>query len=102
MPPEERERLIDASWQDRKEAPIKRTYVTEIQITCLDRIGIIVDISKILSDMKLPVKSLNAKTTKSNAIFNVKIEISDLYQLEELTRKIEAVRDVLEIIRVNA
>ena len=102
MPLEERERLIDATWQDRKDVPIKRTYVTEIQITCLDRIGIIVDISKILSDMKLPVKSLNAKTTKSSAIFNVKIEISDIDQLEELIRKIEAVRDVLEIIRVNA
>lgn len=102
MPPEEKERLIEASWQASKEAAIKRTYVTEIQITCLDRLGIIVDISKILSDMKLPVKSLNAKTTKSNAIFNVKIEISDIYQLEELTRKISVVRDVLEIIRVNS
>ena len=102
MPPEEKERLIQATWQDAKEAVIRRTYVTEIQITCLDRLGIIVDISKILSDMKLPVKSLNAKTTKSNAVFNVKIEISDVYQLEELTRKLEAVRDVMEIIRVNA
>lgn len=102
MPPEEKERLIEATWQESKEATIKRTYVTEIQITCLDRLGIIVDISKILSDMKLPVKSLNAKTTKSNAIFNVKIEISDIYQLEELIRKIAAVRDVLEIIRVNS
>lgn len=103
MPPEERERLIEATWLDAAEAPrVKRNYVTEIQITCLDRLGIIVDISKILTDMKLPVKSLNAKTTKSNAVFNVKIEISDVYQLEELTKKIEAVRDVLEIIRVNA
>ena len=102
MPPEEKERLIEATWQEAKEINVKRTYVTEIQITCLDRLGIIVDISKILSDMKLPVKSLNAKTTKSNAIFNVKIEISDIYQLEELTRKIEGVRDVLEIIRVNS
>ena len=102
MPPEEKERLIEATWQEAKEINVKRTYVTEIQITCLDRLGIIVDISKILSDMKLPVKSLNAKTTKSNAVFNVKVEISDIYQLEELIRKITAVRDVLEIIRVNA
>ena len=102
MPPEEKERLIEASWLDPKQVAAKRIYVTEIQITCLDRLGIIVDISKILTDMKLPVKSLNAKTTKSNAIFNVKIEISDVYQLEELTRKIEGVRDVLEVIRVNA
>lgn len=102
MSPEEKERLISATWQDTKQTPIKRTYVTEIQVTCLDRIGIIADITKILSDMKLPVKSMVAKTNKGNAIFNIKIEIHDLHQLEELTRKIEAVRDVLEIIRVSA
>ncbi|MDF2878845.1 MAG: bifunctional (p)ppGpp synthetase/guanosine-3,5-bis(diphosphate) 3-pyrophosphohydrolase, partial [Clostridia bacterium] len=78
------------------------TYVTEIQITCLDRLGIIVDISKILTDMKLPVKSFNAKSIKNNAIFNVKIEITDVYQLEELTRKIGQLRDVLEIMRVSS
>ena len=102
MPPEEKERLIAASWLETKETAVRRTYVTEIQITCLDRIGMIMDISKVLTDMKLPVKSLNAKTTKTEAVFNVKIEISDVYQLEELTRKLEGVRDVLEIIRVNA
>ncbi len=103
MPQDEKERLIEASWLEEKQtAETKRTYVTEIQITCLDRMGIIVDVSKILTDMKLPVKSFNAKTTKSNAVFNVKIEISDIYQLEELTRKILQVRDVLEIIRVSS
>ena len=102
MPADEKERLIEASWLEEKQAVEKRTYVTEIQITCLDRMGIIVDVSKILTDMKLPVKSFNAKTTKSNAIFNVKIEISDIYQLEELTRKILQVRDVLEIMRVSS
>ena len=102
MPPEEKERLIAASWLETKETAVRRTYVTEIQITCLDRIGMIMDISKILTDMKLPAKSLNAKTTKTEAVFNVKIEISDVYQLEELTRKLEGVRDVLEIIRVNS
>ena len=102
MPPEEKERLIEASWLEGKQETQKRTYVTEIQITCLDRLDIIMDISKILTDMKLPVKSFNAKTTKMNAIFNVKIEIHDVYQLEELTRKINAVRDVLEIIRVSS
>lgn len=103
MPPEEKERLIEANWAEpAKEMPVRRTYVTEIQITCLDRLGIIVDISKILTDMKLPVKSFNAKTTKGNAVFNVKIEITDIYQLEELTRKIDAVRDVIEVIRVSS
>ena len=101
MPQEEKERLIEAQWLKEREVA-KRTYVTEIQITCVDRLGIIVDVSKILTDMKLPVKSFNAKTVRNNAVFNVKIEITDVYQLEELTRKLEQIKDVLEIIRVSA
>ena len=102
MPPEEKERLIEASWLEEKQTVTKRTYVTEIQITCIDRLGIIMDISKILTDMRLPVKSLNAKTSKGNAVFNVKIEIHDIYQLEELTRKLNIIKDVIEIIRVSS
>lgn len=102
LPEDEKERLIGATWISEKQSVAKRTYVTEIQIICLDRLGIIVDISKILTDMKLPVKSFNAKTAKDNALFNVKIEISDIDQLKELSRKISQVRDVLEIIRVSS
>ena len=60
---EEKERLIEAQWFNEEES--HRTYITEIQITGSDRLGIIVDISKILTDMKVPVKSLNARTTLS-------------------------------------
>lgn len=101
MPEYEKERLIEADWF--KEEETKRTYITEIQITGTDRIGIIVDISKVLTDMKVPVKSLNARTTKnSEAIFNVRIEITHTYQLEELIRKSRQIQDVVEVTRVSS
>ncbi|MEG0014218.1 MAG: bifunctional (p)ppGpp synthetase/guanosine-3',5'-bis(diphosphate) 3'-pyrophosphohydrolase [Cellulosilyticaceae bacterium] len=101
MPEYEKERLIEADWF--KEEETKRTYITEIQITGTDRIGIIVDISKVLTDMKIPVKSLNARTTKnSEAIFNVRIEITHTYQLEELIRKSRQIQDVVEVTRVSS
>ncbi|MGL4344151.1 MAG: RelA/SpoT family protein [Cellulosilyticaceae bacterium] len=101
MPEDEKERLIDAQWFE--ETTSRRTYITEIQITGSDRMGIIVDISRILTDMKVPVKSLNARTTKSHeAIFNYRIEISSTYQLEEITRKVLQIPDVSEIERVNS
>lgn len=101
MPEEEKERLIDAQWFE--ETTMKRTYITEIQITGSDRMGIIVDISKILTDLKIPVKSLNARTTKNHeAIFNIRIEISSTDQLEEVTRKVLQIVDVIEIERVSS
>ncbi|MFR2838821.1 MAG: RelA/SpoT family protein [Zhenhengia sp.] len=98
---EEKERLIEAQWFNEEES--HRTYITEIQITGSDRLGIIVDISKILTDMKVPVKSLNARTTKNHeAIFNIRIEITHTYQLDELTRKVMQIPDVVEIERVSS
>jgi len=51
--------------------------------------------------MKVPVKSFNARTNKNHeAIFNVRIEIINTQQLEEIIRKIRQIPDVNEIIRV--
>lgn len=98
---EEKERLIEAQWFNEEES--HRTYITEIQITGSDRLGIIVDISKILTDMKVPVKSLNARTTKNHeAVFNIRIEITHTYQLDELTRKVIQIPDVVEVERVSS
>lgn len=102
MPEEELERLIQANWLDDKDTP-KRVYITEIQITGGDRLGIIVDISKVLTDMKIPVKSLNARTTKNHeAIFNINIEISSTYQLDEIIKKVKQISDVMDITRVSS
>lgn len=98
---EEKERLIEAQWFNQEE--VNRTYITEIQITGSDRMGIIVDISKILTDMKVAVKSLNARTTRNHeAIFNIRIEINHTYQLDEITRKVMQISDVVEIVRVSS
>lgn len=98
---EEKERLIEAQWFNEEDS--HRTYITEIQITGSDRMGIIVDISKILTDMKVAVKSLNARTTKNHeAVFNIRIEINHTYQLDEITRKVMQIPDVIEIERVSS
>lgn len=100
MPEEEKERLIQAQWlEDTKN--LKQSYMTEVQITCSDRLGIIVDISKILTDMKIAVKSLNARTLKNHeVVFNIKIEINTISQLDELSKKINQISEVIEMIRV--
>jgi GTP pyrophosphokinase len=85
------------------EQTTKRMFITELQIIGRDRIGIILDISKILTDMRVPVKSLNARTTKNNeSIFNIRIEINDTVQLNEINKKIGQIPDVLEILRVSS
>ena len=53
--------------------------------------------------MRVSVKSLNARTTKNDeTIFNIRLEINSTQQLEDITRKLGQIRDVLEIQRVSS
>ncbi|NMA82369.1 MAG: bifunctional (p)ppGpp synthetase/guanosine-3',5'-bis(diphosphate) 3'-pyrophosphohydrolase [Epulopiscium sp.] len=98
---EERHRLIESEWyvEDNKDF----YYQTEIQVIGHDRLGLLIDISKVLTDQKIAVKSLNARTTKEgDAFFNITIEIHGKQQLEELTKKIQNISGVDEIIRPHS
>lgn len=99
---EDRQRLIDAEWFGDEEEMLKRLYQTEIQVISDDRQGIIIDISSILKDEKIPVRYLNARTTKEgSAYFNITIEINGKAQLEKITDKINMIPGVRDIIRTS-
>ena len=102
LPESEKERLIESEWLQSC-AVGERTYVTEIQVRAIDRMGIILDISKVLTDMKIHVKTLNARSTKDNeAVFNIKIEICNTEQLDIIIHKMLQIKDIIEIIRVSS
>ncbi len=102
LPEDERQRLIESEWQI--ECRLNdRTYVTEIQVRSLDRMGIIVDISKVLTDMGIHVKTLNARSTKNEeAVFNIKLEICNVEQLDLIIHKVLQIEDIIEIIRASS
>ncbi|HHX62194.1 MAG TPA: bifunctional (p)ppGpp synthetase/guanosine-3',5'-bis(diphosphate) 3'-pyrophosphohydrolase [Epulopiscium sp.] len=102
LPEDERKRLIESEWQ--LECKLEdRTYVTEIQVRALDRMGIILDISRVLTDMKIHVKTLNARSTKNDeAVFNIKIEICNVGQLDLIIHKLLQIGDIIEIIRASS
>lgn len=100
---EDRHRLLEAEWEISEEENRKVTYSAEIRIIGTERIGLILDVSRILSEEKLFVKSFNARTTKEmTAIFNVIIEINGKEQLEKICRKLIAVKGVEDIERVTS
>lgn len=98
---DERNRLIESEWQ----IPEKEThflYTTEIQIIGSDRVGLLVDISKILTEENVPVKSLNARSENNGrAVFNITMEINGVEQLNKMIKKIRILEGVSEIIRPN-
>ncbi|GMQ59016.1 bifunctional (p)ppGpp synthetase/guanosine-3',5'-bis(diphosphate) 3'-pyrophosphohydrolase [Vallitalea sediminicola] len=99
----ERHRLIEAEWQNLDEKESSRLYQVEIQIISSNRVGLLVDISKVLTEERIPVKSLNARSIKGDkSIFNVTMDINGVHQLNKLTKKLNSIEGVEEIIRTNS
>ena len=96
LPEDERNRLIEAEWQQTE--GVKETYSTEIKIYCNNRLGLIVDISKIFTEAKIDITSINLKTAKNGtATLILTFDIHGKDELMKLTDKIRSVEGVIDI-----
>ena len=89
-------RLIDVEWEGTQHA----AYLSSIQIVASDRAGILVDVTNNVADSKVPLKAMNARTTKDKtAIVNLTLEITNTEQLDKIIKKIRKVEGVFEVTR---
>ncbi len=94
---EERERMIEVSW----EAGTPATYQVEIEVKALDRPQLTTDIMNTIMDTKTIINAVNARSKKDKmALVNLKLEIRDLEHLYSVIQKVSRVSDVLEVHRV--
>ena len=96
FPENERERLIEAEWEQVDSSADK--YSTEINIFAGNRTGLIVDISRIFTEANIDVKFMNSRVNKKGiATINLGFDIhgkDELNRLVEKLRNIEGVTDV--------
>jgi GTP pyrophosphokinase len=95
----ERNRLIEAEWspEARDSADV---YPVEIVIYCYNRSGVLLDITRIFTENKIDVKSMNVRTTKQErATLTVGFEIHGVEQLDRLIAKLRMVESVTDIER---
>lgn len=98
----DRERLIEAEWQI-NEVNHTSLYQSEIQVIGNNRQGLLLDISKVLTDDGVPVKALNARTVNhTKSVFNITLEINGVEQLNNISKRIRNLAGVSDIIRTNA
>ncbi|MDR3562740.1 MAG: bifunctional (p)ppGpp synthetase/guanosine-3',5'-bis(diphosphate) 3'-pyrophosphohydrolase [Negativicutes bacterium] len=98
--PEEFERIIEVDWDMGGD----NVYSVPIEITCVDRAGILSEILMVASEIKTNVSSVNAKTHKDKtkqATITLSLEISNLTQLEHLMSKMRKVKDVYVVQRAT-
>ncbi|NLW22738.1 MAG: bifunctional (p)ppGpp synthetase/guanosine-3',5'-bis(diphosphate) 3'-pyrophosphohydrolase [Tissierellia bacterium] len=96
---EDRERFIEVSWNTDE----KGEYPAEIQIQAVDRTGLITEITQKISDAKLSLSSLNARTNKEKlVIINMTLEIKGIEQLRDLMKKIKKIKGIIDVYRVTS
>ena len=97
---EERERLIDAEWQQPEGSTGKEKYSTEIKIFANNRIGMFVDISKVFTERQIDITSMNVRTSKQGkATIMMAFDIHGIEELNKLTDKLRQIEGVLDIER---
>ena len=100
LPEIERARLIDAEWQSDAVDGEKGLYLAEIMIYCNNRTGLLVDISKIFTERKIDLSSINSRISKQGvATISLSFEVEGKGTLNSLIEKLRQVESVLDIER---
>ena len=100
---QDRHRIIEAVWETPADGSSDELYDTEIVIYAYDRIGILLDLTKIFTENRIGVKSINSRTSKQGiATIDVCFEVSGAAALSELMNKIKQVEGVKDIERTKA
>ncbi|MDO4764417.1 MAG: bifunctional (p)ppGpp synthetase/guanosine-3',5'-bis(diphosphate) 3'-pyrophosphohydrolase [Eubacteriales bacterium] len=99
---DERERLIDAEWQQEATEKKDLTYKVDVQIVSADRPALVVDISRVIADAGINLLNFSArKVDVTHAVTTLSLEIRGKQELENLLRKINGIEGVFEVIRTK-
>ena len=101
MPEIDRKRLIEAEWQMPDRADSEK-YEAEIQVYANNRPGLLVDISKIFTERKIDLRSINSRTNKQErATISMSFNVCSKQELNSLIEKISQVESVLDVERTT-
>lgn len=100
LPELDRVRLIDAEWQGSDFS--NGLYTAEIIVYANNRTGLLVDISKIFTERKIDLTTINSRTSKQGrATICMTFDIHSIEELNTLVEKIRQVDSVIDIERTT-
>ena len=98
----ERERLIDAEWEDPADTEGGGQYLAELKMYANDRQGLLMDLSKVFTEAKIDVKSMNVRTSKKGtATIDMGFIVQGREELNAVIEKLRQVESVLDIERTT-
>lgn len=91
------ERKIEVSWDDGEQ----KKYFVSLEITGVDRPGLLNEISQVFSDFGANVIEGSIKTLSQQAKSMFKIEIRNINQLKQIFRRVQRIKGIKYISRVK-
>jgi GTP pyrophosphokinase len=92
----EKSRLIGVDWYTEVDA----AYKADITVMANDRTALLMEITNVIGESKIPLKAINARTTRDQiAIMNLTLEITDTEQLDKIIKRLKKVDSVFEVTR---
>lgn len=96
----ERERLIDAEWEENAAEESGGQYLAELKMYAADRQGLLMDISRIFTEAKIDVKSMNIRTSKKGtATLDMGFTVHGREEMNRVTEKLRQLDGVIDIER---
>ncbi len=100
LPEVERNRLIEAEWAP--ECDNEEAYPVSICVYATNRVGLLVDISKIFTERKIDVSAMNVRTSKQGtATIDMSFSIRGKNELAVVTQKLRQIPSVLDVERAK-
>ncbi|WP_050606762.1 RelA/SpoT family protein [Clostridium niameyense] len=95
---EDKTKIVDVSWGK----PKGEEYISEIEVQCGDREGVLSDIMQSISESKTNLYAINAKPSKNNIIIiNIKLKINNVDDLKSFIKNLRKIKSVKEVYRTK-
>ncbi len=98
----DRARLIDAEWDKPSSAFLEERYEAGITVFAENKVGLLVEVSKIVSSRGLNINKLNCVVNKQNvATIEMSFKVASADELGKVIEKIQSIDGVIDIQRVT-
>ncbi len=102
LPEIDRNRLIDAEWQQPEGAAAGEKYLVEISIYANNRNGLLADVSRALTEKEIDIQALNTRVNKQGtATIMVSFEVGSKEELQRIIDKIRTIESIIDIERTT-
>lgn len=98
----ERQRMIDAEWQEDTAAGHGGLYKAELNVYVHDGVGVLIQIAQVFSERDINVTAMSSRSGRNNtATINVSFDIDGKYALNKIIDKLRSLDCVYDIARTT-